>query len=79
MPKRCAIVADADLDADDLPNGDDPAENPNLAALEGFYVRAFVGATTFEREITIDANLPMLAATAADLGARRIQEDIDRQ
>jgi putative ATP-dependent endonuclease of OLD family len=79
LPKRCAIVADADLDADDLPEGDDPAENPNLAALEGPYVRAFVGATTFEREITLEANLSMLAATAADLGAPRVRQYLEVQ
>jgi putative ATP-dependent endonuclease of OLD family len=79
LPKRCAIVADADLDVGDLPDGDDPAENPNLAALEGPYVRAFVGATTFEREITLNANLLMLAATAADLGAPRVQRDLELQ
>jgi putative ATP-dependent endonuclease of OLD family len=79
LPKRCAIVADADLDPYDLPDGDDPAENPNLAALEGPYVRAFVGATTFEREITLDSNLSMLAATAADLGAPRVQGDLELQ
>jgi putative ATP-dependent endonuclease of OLD family len=79
LPKRCAIVADADLDVGDLPDGDDPVENPNLALLEGPYVRAFVGATTFEREITLDTNLPMLAATAAALGAPRVQSDLEMQ
>lgn len=79
LPKRCAIVADADLDADDLPDGDDPAVNPNLTALEGPYVRAFVGATTFEREITLDGNLSMLAATAAELGAPRVRGDLELQ
>lgn len=79
LPKRCAIVADADLDVGDLPDGDDPVENPNLALLEGPYVRAFVGATTFEREITLDANLPMLAAAAGDLGAPRVKSDLEMQ
>ena len=62
LPKRCAIVADADLDVGDLPDGDDPVENPNLALLEGPCLRAFVGATTFEREIALDANLPRRSA-----------------
>jgi putative ATP-dependent endonuclease of OLD family len=79
LPKRCAIVADADLDPEDVPDGDDPVENPNLAILEGPYVRVFVGATTFEREITLDANLPMLAAAADDLGARRVKDDLEFQ
>lgn len=79
LPKRCAIVADADLEAGDVPDGDDPAENPNLTLLEGPYVRAFVGATTFEREITLDANLPMLAAAAGDLGAPRVKSELEIQ
>ena len=79
LPKRCAIVADADLDPDDLPDGDDPVENPDLAVLEGPYVRAFVGATTFEREITLNGNLSMLAAAAADLGASRVRADLELQ
>ena len=79
LPKRCAIVADADLEVQDIPEGDDPAENVDLTALEGRYVRAFVGATTFEREITIEANLAMLAATAADLGAPRVREALETQ
>jgi putative ATP-dependent endonuclease of the OLD family len=79
LPKRCAIVADADLDAGDLPDGDDPVENPNLALLEGPYVRAFVGATTFEREITLEANLPMLAVAAGALGAPKIKADLEMQ
>src|ERR1700730_1149822 len=57
LPKRCAIVADADLDVEDVPEGDDPVENPALTDLEGPYVRAFVGATTFERELTLEGNL----------------------
>ena len=79
LPKRCAIVADADLDVEDLSDGDDPVENPNLALLEGPYVRAFVGATTFEREITLDANLSMLAAAAGALGAPRVKSDLELQ
>ena len=79
LPKRCAIVADADLEAGDVSDDDDQPENPNLALLEGPYVRTFVGATTFEREITLDANLAMLAAAAGDLGATRVKFDLEVQ
>jgi putative ATP-dependent endonuclease of the OLD family len=43
-----------------------------LAALENDYVKVFLGATTFEREITTDGNLAMLEAAARALGAPRI-------
>ncbi len=81
LPKRCAIVADADLELSDLPaNADEDAPaKPDLAALEGPYVRAFFGATTFEREITEDGNLNMLAKAADDLGATKIKEALELQ
>jgi putative ATP-dependent endonuclease of the OLD family len=81
LPKKCAIVADADLDpaeADDVPdetNGGDAEDEPvrpDLAELENDYVKVFVGQTTFERELTTDDNLPWIEATARALGAPRI-------
>jgi putative ATP-dependent endonuclease of OLD family len=84
LPKKCAIVADADLnpaEANELADTDDDADEngdddqpvrPNLAALENDYVKLFLGATTFEREITTDGNLAMLEAAARALGAPRI-------
>lgn len=76
LPKKCAIVADADLDptAADA-NGGDAEDEPlrsDLAELENDYVRVFLGETTFERELTTDDNLPWLIATAHALGAPRI-------
>jgi putative ATP-dependent endonuclease of OLD family len=81
LPKKCAIVADADLDpaeaedAPDDPDGDDADDEPtrpDLAELENDYVKVFLGETTFERELTTDDNLPWLEATARALGAPRI-------
>jgi len=76
LPKRCAIVADADLEPDDsdaspadAQEDDDVPGKPDIAALEGTYVKAFLGATTFEREITIDGNLEMLGKAAQEIGA----------
>jgi putative ATP-dependent endonuclease of OLD family len=81
LPKQCAIVADADLQVTDLP--DDPDEDlpvkPDLAALEGPFVKVFLGVTTFEREITEDGNLTMLAKAADDLGARKVKEALEWQ
>lgn len=81
LPKRCAIVADADLDPDDLPatENDDEPTKPDLAALEGPFVKAFLGATTFEREITEGGNLTMLAKAAHDLGAVKAKDALETQ
>lgn len=86
LPKRCAIVADADLRPSDSTemnqqddDGDDDAEpgKPDLAALEGKYVKVFLGATTFEREITLEGNLGMLAAAARKVGAPRVAANLE--
>jgi putative ATP-dependent endonuclease of the OLD family len=77
LPKKCAIVADADIPPPPpgaVPLNEDVAPNENLAALQGQYVQVFVGATTFEREITLVGNLQMLASAAGDVGAPRIQQ-----
>jgi putative ATP-dependent endonuclease of the OLD family len=79
LPKKCAIVGDADFQPDAVPEGDDLIIRPNLAALVGPYVQVFVGATTFEREITLEQNLRMLINTAADLGAPRLQTTLTMQ
>lgn len=77
LSKKCAIVADADippLPPGAIPLNEDVAPNEDLAVLQGRYVQAFVGATTFEREITLAGNLQMLALAAGDVGAPRIQQ-----
>lgn len=79
LPKRCAIVADADQsppDAEPVIDEDDAEPDlpvkEDLSALEGDFVKVFLGATTFEREITLDANVAMLEKAARALGAPRI-------
>lgn len=79
LPKKCAIVGDADQTPPDsevapLEVGEDfeVPEKENLNALKGSYVEVFLGATTFEREIVLDANLGMLAEAAKAIGAPRI-------
>ncbi|MBR0866192.1 AAA family ATPase [Bradyrhizobium diazoefficiens] len=89
LPKKCAIVADADLDpaeaneladagaeADAADEGDDQPVRPDLAALENAYLKVFLGDTTFEREITTDGNLAMLETATRALGAPRIAQKI---
>lgn len=77
MPKRCAIVADADRVPGATEPDDDVVPPEDLAALGNEFVRVFVGATTFEREITLDGNAGMLAAAAGDLGALRIKANLE--
>ncbi len=73
LPKKCAIVADADLTPSDaIDDSGELPEKPELSELEGPFVKVFLGATTFEREITSSANFDFLATTATDLGAVRI-------
>jgi putative ATP-dependent endonuclease of OLD family len=74
LPKKCAIVGDADHDVDE--DAEDEPARPDLAEIENDYVKVFFGATTFEREITTDGNLQMLEAAARALGAPRIANRI---
>lgn len=78
MPKRCAIVADADMNQDqvDAMADDDVPTVEVIAALEGPYVKAFLGASTFEKELCHPGNLAMLEAAARDLGAPRVATDL---
>jgi putative ATP-dependent endonuclease of OLD family len=82
LSKRCAIVADADLEPLELDDDFDVADDaPGLAVLEGDFVKVFAGATTFERELVSVGTLPMLIEAARDLGATKIvdklQEGLD--
>lgn len=76
LPKKCAIVTDGDLkpsDANpDLEGEDDLPEAPDLKQLESDYVRVFACKTTFERALTFEATLPMLAHAADDIGAPNV-------
>ncbi len=77
LPKKCAVIGDADQDPGDVQPDDDVPVAANLAALENDHVKVFLGATTFEREITTEGNLEMLKAAADDLGAPKLSDEID--
>ncbi|WDH21367.1 ATP-dependent nuclease [Pseudomonas chlororaphis] len=77
LPKRCAIVGDADRDVVPAPLDDDVPVPPNLDLLRGPYVEVFLGATTFEIELTTEENLPMLIAAATELGAPRLRQELE--
>jgi putative ATP-dependent endonuclease of OLD family len=76
LPKKCAIVADGDLKADDanpdLEGDDEVPKPPKLEELESEYVRTFACVTTFERAMTMTATLAMFAHAADDIGAPNI-------
>ncbi|PBK50996.1 ATP-dependent endonuclease, partial [Pseudomonas syringae pv. actinidiae] len=78
LPKRCAIVGDADHDVAPVPPDEDVPAPPNLEQLRGPYVQVFLGATTFEKELVTEENLGMLIAVAAELGAPRLREALER-
>jgi putative ATP-dependent endonuclease of OLD family len=82
LPKKCAIVADADLDvpADDQDDGEaeDAPEQSDLHRLENDFVKVFLGDTTFERELVLDGTLEMLTNAARDLGAPRLVRALER-
>jgi putative ATP-dependent endonuclease of OLD family len=76
LPKKCAIVADADRDVEAEDEDDAPAES-NLNDLENDYVKVFLGDTTFERELVLEGTLPMLTSAARDLGAPRLVQRLE--
>jgi len=85
LPKKCAIVADGDLEASDaspdLEGEDDLPPPPDLGTLENDHVHAFVCKTTFERAITLKGTLEMFACAADDVGApiiaKRLREGVE--
>ena len=81
MPKRCAIVCDADNPPaeDHLDNDDDVPPPPNLEELQGDYVKAFLGDSTFEIELAHPDNLPLLIKTVKALGAPKIKAALEAQ
>ena len=78
LEKKCAIVTDADLKPSDASDEFDlHVDKPNLAALEGEFVRVFAGATTFERELVMVETLPMLIEACRQLGAPQITAQLE--
>lgn len=77
LPKRCAVVGDADRQVVQDALDDDVPVPPNLDLLRGPYVEVFLGATTFEIELTTEENLPMLIAAATELGAPRLRQALE--
>ncbi len=55
----------------DIPDDLDPN------TLNSKWIQVFMGKTTFESELTIDANLSMLEKTAKDLGAVKLAHKLE--
>ena len=78
LEKKCAIVADADLQPSDAREGFSLVESvPILNDLRGDFVEVFVGATTFERELVCLGTLDMFIETCHTLGAPNITADLE--
>ncbi len=78
LEKKCAIVADADLTPSDAESFEPETDAPDLVALEGEFVSAFSGATTFERELVSVGRLPMLIEAVRALGAPLILSQLEK-
>ncbi len=78
LPKKCAIVADGDLEPSDaMPDleGEDELPPPlELEALENDWVHVFTCKTTFERALVFRDTLEMFARAADEVGAPIIAE-----
>lgn len=78
MPKKCAVIADGDLQPEDLPpaapDEDESPVPPDLDALASDHVRVFRCQTTFERAMTLPGTLLFLAKAAEECGAPRSAE-----
>lgn len=76
LPKKCAIVADGDLTPSDAIPGmegeDDLPELIDLDDLKSEYVGVFKCQTTFERAITREGTLEMLALASDEIGASTV-------
>ncbi|MGD9683099.1 MAG: AAA family ATPase [Candidatus Obscuribacterales bacterium] len=76
LRKKCAIVADGDLLADELEELEDELADgfldEELSSLQNEYVRVFQCESTFEREITMHGLLAPLRSAAKEVGATRI-------
>ena len=76
LQKKCAIIADGDLKPSDavpdLEGEDELPVPPDLKGLESDYVHVFACKTTFERAVTREGTLEMLARAADDLGALKV-------
>lgn len=86
LPKKCAIVADADMEVEaedqgeteDDAEAEDVPERSDLTDLENDFVKVFLGDTTFERELVISGTLGMLREAARDLGAPQLVRKLER-
>lgn len=83
LPKKCAIIADGDLNPSDasesdLSEEDAPFNKPDLAELASEYVRVFSNTTTFERAVTMRGNIEMFEIAASSLGAVTVARQLKR-
>jgi len=88
LSKKCAIIADGDLQPSDAPlinaraeggdeqeDGDEPTV-PDLLTLANEFVHVSLCQTTFERELSLPGLLPVLVNTATELNAPRTSQKL---
>ncbi len=79
LAKKCAIIGDADLTPSDgqLEAKKRKSRLLELRALENDFVHVFLGQTTFEREFTLNGNLPALLAASKELGKVKLPQALE--
>lgn len=82
ITKKCAIIADGDLDPSDCHRLDEDEDDfpvvhkPDLAILENDCVKVFTCATTFELALANMGTLDMFESAAMEMGAPRISSTL---
>jgi len=85
IPKKCAIIADGDLEPSDAytiegleEEEEKEIEVPRLKDLEGKMVKVFHCNDTFEKALTIPGLLPVLGNACKELGAVKIVKELEK-
>ncbi len=81
VKKRCAIITDGDFAPGEDPESEESEGNPTLPELRlmaNDYLHVFSCDTTFEREIATRGNLKMFSSAAANLGANKTRQKLER-
>ena len=82
LPKKCAIIADNDMQPEEVDCIEDNTDEdllvnpPDPKELRNEYVEVFLCKTTFERSLTLPGNLFFLAKVVEEFGAKKIKDKL---
>lgn len=82
LPKKCAIIADSDIQPKEIDSIKDTSDEdllvnpPDPKELRNDYVEVFLCKTTFERSLTLSGNIIFLAKVIEEFGAKRIRDKL---